>query len=857
MMPQDDRFRVMPDAGSSDIQEPTPSKNGFQLEWFFSILLVLALVIATFFFFSYRRLWMSSDSKPADPVQVQKIMDVVDRGSMLIDLEDPAKAWQKRLATGHADIGDYLMRLFISPRYLKNQPDDKQFILDLHQVLQGTPASDEFLEQGTKQLNEAESRLVYLRDQIMEAGYDTRLTVPNQVTRLRTLTVSDNIPGEKDPVVGTLSIDTWVRLTGSDAIIRLYANGHIVDQKMATTVDPSLENMYMLDWDTTREPYGMYELAVFVLSYDGRGRWMDLTRCQVPERQLMASGTVRNGAETGWYQVEPWHDGSIRLIVMHPETTLEVELYTTWNRVIEKTVSEPGSFGSLLNFPSDERKENQPAYVRIRPENNDAEAEAARCVLVSAPTAAYDPAHPDTILAVLEQDDEVLFVRDDQGQTNQIFSEDLTLVDPSARLATLKIHQQSGLPERFAPVFDRETEQYALYVPAEIENLTLSARPVEGSAAQIAVSVSSNETISYEIQNQKTVIPLAKGINALSLVVSRTDGIQKVYTVNILRPPDREGYSKMLDLFPLDWRTPLWRLSVEYPGYRYEAYQTGIDWQTFIDAQSEKDRSLIDASTVPATWVVPDSPVYDGNSWKAAARPVIEYYADPRNFLDPVHLFQFETLTYHPELHTKERIQMILEGTFMAQGQSDLDYAALIDEAGRDANISPFFLASRIVQEMGRNGQSTLSSGTLPGYEGVYNFYNIGATPNPDVPDGARINGARFALFGRNPEQAEITPEEAAWLLPWTTPRRAIIGGARWIAERYVAIGQDTLYGQKFDLVAEDGLFIHQYAQNIQMAWTEGRRTRQAWFELGLIQEPFVFRIPVFENMPAEPALLP
>ena len=93
--------------------------------------------------------------------------------------------------------------------------------------------------------------------------------------------------------------------------------------------------------------------------------------------------------------------------------------------------------------------------------------------------------------------------------------------------------------------------------------------------------------------------------------------------------------------------------------------------------------------------------------------------------------------------------------------------------------------------------------------------------------------------------------------MPWTTPRRAIVGGARWIAERYVAIGQDTLYGQKFDLVAEDGLYIHQYAQNIQMAWAEGRRTRQAWLDLGLIEEGFLFRIPVFENMPAEPARLP
>jgi beta-N-acetylglucosaminidase len=146
----------------------------------------------------------------------------------------------------------------------------------------------------------------------------------------------------------------------------------------------------------------------------------------------------------------------------------------------------------------------------------------------------------------------------------------------------------------------------------------------------------------------------------------------------------------------------------------------------------------------------------------------------------------------------------MLENTFMASGNEyGIDYAELIHEAGQAADISPFFIAAKIIQEMGPQGQSLLAHGELPDYEGIYNFYNIGATPNPEVENGALINGARFASLGKDPSTEELDDEEKRWLIPWNSPERAITGGAIWIADRYVAIGQDTLYGQKFDLIAD------------------------------------------------------
>jgi len=159
---------------------------------------------------------------------------------------------------------------------------------------------------------------------------------------------------------------------------------------------------------------------------------------------------------------------------------------------------------------------------------------------------------------------------------------------------------------------------------------------------------------------------------------------------------------------------------------------------------------------------------------------------------------------------------------------------------------------------MGRTGESLLSKGTLPGYEGYYNFFNIGSTPDPTVENGALINGAKFAKWGSDSAAMVITPEEQLMMLPWTSPDLAIRGGARWIAASYIDLGQDTLYFQKFDVITnEDGLFIHQYAQNISMAYTEGSRYHKAYLSQDMLASAFQFLIPVYADMPELYGTLP
>jgi hypothetical protein len=41
------------------------------------------------------------------------------------------------------------------------------------------------------------------------------------------------------------------------------------------------------------------------------------------------------------------------------------------------------------------------------------------------------------------------------------------------------------------------------------------------------------------------------------------------------------------------------------------------------------------------------------------------------------------------------------------------------------------------------------------------------------------------------------------------------------------------------------------------MAWAEGRRAQSAYAALGLLDQPFLFSLPVFTGLPDLPAALP
>ncbi len=306
--------------------------------------------------------------------------------------------------------------------------------------------------------------------------------------------------------------------------------------------------------------------------------------------------------------------------------------------------------------------------------------------------------------------------------------------------------------------------------------------------------------------------------------------------------------------FPETYIPYLTTLHNNHPNWQFKVFRADVDFNRMVSIEYDehsKGWSLIeDTGSYYDGYKSTDSWSYNyftdkfynnfsggGTYWFAANKSTIAYYLDPRNFLNDRQIFMFETLSYNPTYHTREGVSKMLQGTFMtgyadeATGKTFVD--AFID-AANTYKVSPYVLISRVVQEVGTQG-STIVSGTVPGYVGYYNFYNISAAGLGSASTIA--NGLAYAKSQG-----------------WNTKYKAIVGGASFLANNYISQGQDTLYLQKWDLFGPK-YGNHQYMQNIQAPSTESIKTYNGYNNVSLINGNFVFSIPVFNNMPQNTSL--
>ncbi len=293
--------------------------------------------------------------------------------------------------------------------------------------------------------------------------------------------------------------------------------------------------------------------------------------------------------------------------------------------------------------------------------------------------------------------------------------------------------------------------------------------------------------------------------------------------------PTASGYADVAQ-FPASYHSGLNALKAAHPNWIFVAMNVGRNWDECVNEQLGN-----------YSWIYYNQPAeFRGaqinSTWYYASREGIAYYMDPRNFLTEANVFQFEQNTYNASYHTQSALQTFLNKTFMAgkvPGDTEgRTYANVIWNSGRSRGLSPFNLAARVVQEQGVNGNSAMISGAYPGFENLYNYYNIGAsgTSNAEVLK----NGLTYA---RNQG--------------WDTRVKSLNGGAAFIGNGYILQGQDTLYLQKFD-VGHGSSSLHQYMQNIMAPYTEGRSMKTMYTDAGSLNSNFVFKIPVFKNMPGE-----
>ncbi len=87
---------------------------------------------------------------------------------------------------------------------------------------------------------------------------------------------------------------------------------------------------------------------------------------------------------------------------------------------------------------------------------------------------------------------------------------------------------------------------------------------------------------------------------------------------------------------------------------------------------------------------------------------------------------------------------------------------------------------------------------------------------------------------------------------PWTSPKKAIMGGAEFVSSGYISAGQFTSYLKKFNVNPNSNYSLnnHQYMANIEAPYSEARTTFNSYRDNNLLTLPFSFTIPIFENMP-------
>lgn len=317
--------------------------------------------------------------------------------------------------------------------------------------------------------------------------------------------------------------------------------------------------------------------------------------------------------------------------------------------------------------------------------------------------------------------------------------------------------------------------------------------------------------------------------------------------------------------FPDSYKPYLRELHIMYPNWIFKAYHTGLVWDTAVAEENIPGKNLIPNSSGiewksleegAYNWKTDSFIVYDGSTWVTASKAALEYYMDPRNFLDDKSIFQFEVLTYEPSYQNLTGVENILKYTPFyknsylyedenGQVQSIL-YSETFLKAAQYSGVSPYHLATRVKQEV-VTGTTTVSNsvtGTVSGLEGLYNFYNIGAYHSTQA-GGAIANGLKYAKYGSSTDDAL----NDASLIPWDNRYRAIVGGAYIIGSSYINRGQNTIYLQKFNMTSYY-TYSHQYMANVVAPSSEGKKTAQAY--VGATDSPIVFSIPVYLNMPSE-----
>lgn len=346
-------------------------------------------------------------------------------------------------------------------------------------------------------------------------------------------------------------------------------------------------------------------------------------------------------------------------------------------------------------------------------------------------------------------------------------------------------------------------------------------------------------------------------------------------------------YESLIDAgFPEDYARPLTELHLLHPEWSFTPLLITegnplYRWDYIIEQETNDPAlNLISGSEIYFAYRhLLNFETYDSGYYQAS-KAAVEYFMDPRNFLNETDIFQFYNLSAAHDVGIEE-IEAVLTDTFMenAMLENGKTFAEYFLEVGQALDVNPVYLAVKARQEQGvagsspvlqgecgtlladyyANGTQTSESGnkvlapseghteeellTLNGY---YNFFNIKASGN-----------GLFSIYYNAMKRAQSGTEDMSeeWGSPaWDTLWKSMYGGAYTIKTSFIDRYQNTIYLQKFnvDSRAADRNFWGQYMQNVAGSLTESRTLFGAFASTGIIEGHCSFLIPVYAGMPTK-----
>ena len=309
-----------------------------------------------------------------------------------------------------------------------------------------------------------------------------------------------------------------------------------------------------------------------------------------------------------------------------------------------------------------------------------------------------------------------------------------------------------------------------------------------------------------------------------------------------------ENYCNALKLsgFPENYCPYLYYLHSKYPAWEFKPEKTDVNLTDA--AEQEKWQSALQTN----------NPNYhlNGNQLEASyyyIRPeVVKMFLDPQNALYENLIFQFLDLEASKEQANDVAIDAVATGHLA-------NFKPTYKEAGKANGVNPLHLLARSKQE----GASKADYGAVSGkyttnltgrtditnnitfegktLDGFYNFYNIGAYYD------AKYN---LGSIGRGLAYAAGYLGQTTYGRPWDTPEKAIMGGAEFLKEQYVARGQNTLYYEKFNVSPNKyyNIYAHQYMTNIYAPIKEAQTLHSAYKKANMLNTNFKFLIPIYND---------